>query len=514
VGSIPKSPGLRVESISTTCRRNENKEVGSGTVSEGNEVSGKDTGSLSRFIVPKKVANHSEGATGGKGTVGMMEVMLGNTQRTLGREGVYTKQQYIVELARRMPQAQLNTLGHHIDLDWFEEAYRQTRKDGAVGVDGVTSAEYERELKDNLGRLLEELKSGTYVAPPVKREYIPKDGKFKELRPIGIPTLADKVHQRAIVMILEPIYEQDFLPCSYGFRPKRSVHQAIDKMRQAIMEMGGCWIYEADIQKFFDNVNHSILRTTLDERIGDGVIKRVVSKWLHAGVMEGGRLEYPEDGTPQGGVISPLLSNIYLHSALDKWFELELKPQLKGRAELIRFADDFLVLTQLEEDAKQVAIAVPKRLSEYGLTLNGDKTRVVDFRRPVTGVIKPQTLDFLGFTHYWGKSQRGYWVVKWMTAKKKLRRAIRAVYDKCRKDRHKSVLEQSQSLNSTLKGHYGFYGVTNNIYRLKEFYEAVKRVWRKWLDRRDRDGHMTWKAFKRVLNRCPLVRPYIVHSFI
>jgi RNA-directed DNA polymerase len=253
---------------------------------------------------------------------------------------VSTRIERIAELARQMPSGVLTTLAHHIDVGWLKEAHRRTRKDGAVGVDRVTAEEYAKNLGANLQALLNRAKSGDhYRAPPVRRVHIPK-GDGTKTRPIGIPTFEDKILQRAVAMALEAVYEQDFLDCSYGFRPGRNAHGALDKLWHATMAMGGGWVYEADIEKFFDSVDHTKLREVLSQRVRDGVLLRLIGKWLNAGVMEEGNVYYPETGTPQGGVISPLLANIYLHDALDVWFEREVKPRLRGQATLIRFADD------------------------------------------------------------------------------------------------------------------------------------------------------------------------------
>jgi group II intron reverse transcriptase/maturase len=270
--------------------------------------------------------------------------------RTLGREIISTRQEKLAKLAQIEPRLELTTLAHHIDEVWLREAYRRTRKDGAVGVDGVTAAQYEADLEANLASLLERFKSGRYRAPAVRRVHIPKPGKAKKTRPIGIPTLEDKVLQRAVLMVLEPVYEQDFLDCSYGFRRGRSAHQALDALWRGLMEMGGGWIIDLDIQSFFDDVDWSHLRSFLDQRVRDGVIRRAIGKWLNAGVMESGEVSHPERGAPQGGVISPVLSNLYLHEVLDLWFEHEVKPRLRGRAFEIRFADDAALVFEREED--------------------------------------------------------------------------------------------------------------------------------------------------------------------
>jgi RNA-directed DNA polymerase len=241
---------------------------------------------------------------------------------------VSTKQRRIAKLARQAPDMAMD-LSHHMDLEWFEEAYRRTRKDGAVGVDGETAQAYAQDLQRNLQELIDRAKSGRYRAPPVKRVHIPK-GSGKETRPIGIPTFEDKVLQRAVAMALEPVYEQDFLDCSYGFRPKRSQHQALESLRKGLMELEGGYLIDLDIRRYFDTVDHRRIQQILRQRVRDGVIRRLIGKWLNAGVMEQRRVSYPEEGVPQGGVISPLLSNIYLHEVLDTWFEHQVKPRLMG----------------------------------------------------------------------------------------------------------------------------------------------------------------------------------------
>jgi group II intron reverse transcriptase/maturase len=411
-----------------------------------------------------------------------------------------------------MPDVSFTSLAYHIDLEWMYEAYRRTRKDGAVGVDDVTAEEYEKDLGENLRSLLERLKSGRYIAPPVKRKYIPKgEGRF---RPIGIPTLEDKILQRAVVMVLTPLYEQDFLDCSYGFRPERSVHQALEALWKGVMRMGGCWLLEVDIKSYFDTVNRKHLREFLRKRVRDGVLLRIIGKWLKAGVFEDGAIHYPKEGTPQGGVVSPLISNIYLHEVLDVWFEEEVKPRLNGQAELIRFADDYVILFTDKRDAFRVQEVLPKRFGKYGLTLHDEKTRLVDFHRPSGSRRHSETFVLLGFTHYWGKSRKGNWVVQRKTAQKKLKTAVRKVYKWCKVHRHDPIEEQWQALCRKVQGHYGFYGITFNMRSLNRFYEQVKRAWRKWLSRRSRKKDMPWDRFNRLLERYPLPRPRIVHSFV
>jgi group II intron reverse transcriptase/maturase len=258
---------------------------------------------------------------------------------TSGSTTVSTKLEQIAKLAREMPQAALTTLAHHIEIDWLREAYRRTRKDGATGIDRQTADEYARNLDENLCSLLERAKSGGYVAPPVRRVHIPK-GDGSRTRPIGIPTFEDKVLQRAVAMVLGAVYEQSFLDCSYGFRPGRSAHQALRLVQHRAVVMAGKWVLEVDIRNFFGTLEHSLLQDIVRKRVRDGVLLRLIGKWLNAGVMENGAIEYPEAGTPQGGVISPILANIYLHEVLDEWFARQVVPRLAGRATLVRFADD------------------------------------------------------------------------------------------------------------------------------------------------------------------------------
>ncbi len=433
---------------------------------------------------------------------------------------VSTKQQRIAEMAKRSPQMGFTSLAYLMDMDWLREAFRRTRKDGAPGVDGQTWAEYAKNLEANLQSLLDRAKSGTYRAPPVRRVYIPKAGSSTETRPIGIPTLEDKVLQRAVVMLLEPIYEQDFDAGSYGFRPGRSAHQALEDLWQRTMDSRGGWILEVDIRKFFDTLDHAHLREFLQLRVRDGVLKRLIGKWLKAGVMEEGNVSYPDAGSPQGGVISPLLANVYLHYVLDRWFRQEVQPRLKGKAHLIRYADDFVILFAREDDARRVKEVLPQRFGRYGLTLHPDKTRLVPFQRPpyrATGKggdagHRPGTFDLLGFTHYWGRSWRGSWVVMRQTASKRLSRAVQGIAQWCRRNRHLPVRVQHAKLSQKVCGHYAYYGITNNGRALRGFLDAVQRCWRKWLDRRNRKREMHWERFNRLLERYPLPPPKIVHS--
>ena len=438
---------------------------------------------------------------------------------TSNSESVSTRQQRIAMLAKQSPQMAFISLNHYLDLEWLREAFHRTRKDGAPGVDGQTWADYAENLEENLQSLLNRAKSGTYRAPPVRRVHIPK-GTGKETRPIGIPTLEDKVLQRSVVMILEAIYEQDFYDCSYGFRPGRSAHQALESLWTQTMKTGGGWILEVDVRKFFDTLDHGHLRAFLKQRVRDGMLLRLIGKWLNAGVLEDECLTYPEAGSPQGGVVSPILANVFLHYVLDVWFVNEVQPRLKGRAFLIRYADDFVIGFTREDDARRVMEVLPKRFGKYGLTIHPDKTRLVPFRRPSYASSpkggpqgdRPGTFDLLGFTHYWSRSRKGNWVVKRKTSASRFTRALRRIAHWCRLHRHRPIAEQHGILSQKLRGHFGYYGITGNSVALNRFREEVRRVWRKWLVRRKRGNRPPWRWFARLQERYRL--PYVatIHS--
>ena len=429
---------------------------------------------------------------------------------------ISTRLRRIARLAREDPERSFLSLAHYIDEYWLQEAYSRTRKDGAVGVDGTTAEQYAEHLGDNLRSLLDRFKSGLYKAPPVKRVHIPK-GSGSQTRPIGIPSFEDKVLQRAVAMLMEAIYEEDFLDCSYGFRSGRSAHDALRDLWRELMGMGGGWVLEVDIRSFFDELDHGHLRSFLDRRVRDGVIRRVIGKWLQAGVLEEGRLRHPVTGTPQGGVISPLLANIYLHEVVDRWFEEEVKPRLGGRAVLIRYADDLVIVFGEELDARRVEEVLPKRLARFGLQLHPEKTRLVRFQVP-RGKGSPArshesgAFTFLGFTHYWGKSRKGNWVIKRKTAASRFTRSLSRVRQWCRRCRHEPVPWQQRQLSRGLCGHYAYYGIMGNYQALNNFHRQVTREWRKWLNRRSQKAKMTWERFNRLLVNYPLQRPRIIHA--
>ena len=425
---------------------------------------------------------------------------------------------WVAEMGRRYPDRAITTLSKHITVDLLRRAYQLTRKDGASGVDRVTGREYLQNLEENLEALCSQFHSGKYRAPPVRRVYIPKAGG-KE-RPIGIPTFEDKVLQRAVAMILEQIYEQEFLNCSYGFRPGRGAHQALEAARNAVMDYHGGVVIEVDIKSFFDRLDHGHLREFLDIRVRDGVIRRAIDKWLKAGVLEQGQVRRSSAGTPQGGVISPLLSNIYLHYVLDQWFEREVKPRLDGPCTLVRYADDVVIVASLASDARRVMEVLPKRFGRFGLELHPDKTRMIPFGKPTRGNKKggggkggPGAFTFLGLTHYWGKSRNGNWVVKQKTASSAFRRVVTVVGRWLMKVRHWKVREQHRQLCLKLQGHDAYYGVTGNYRALSGIRQYIRRCWLKSLLRRNRTRTMTWERFSLLLAAYPLPRPKIKHVY-
>ena len=422
-----------------------------------------------------------------------------------------TIQAQITEIARKYPNEGLTALNQYLTEDLLKESFRQLKKKAAAGVDGKDYAAYEQEIEQRLPGLVAEIKTGSYRALPAKRGFIPKPGK-DELRPLGIPAIEDKVAQKAVTGILGPIYEQEFYPFSHGFRQGKGPLTAVQALHEAMRKEGTNWIVELDIRKFFDTLSHSHLREFLRKRVRDGVILRLIDKWLKAGVMEAGAWKATEEGTPQGGIISPLLANLYLHEVLDKWFAEEIRCRLKGRSFLIRYADDAVMGFEHEEDAVRVIEVLPKRFARFGLSLNMEKTRLVDFQKSNNTEGKPETFDFLGFTHYWGKSRNGRAITKLKTAKDRLARSRKAAWESCRRNMHLPICEQSRRLNWKLRGHYSYYGITHNIRALRQYHLAVQKAWHQWLNRRGGQKRMNWQDYVALLTRNPLASPRIFHS--
>jgi group II intron reverse transcriptase/maturase len=400
-----------------------------------------------------------------------------------------------------------------MDEDFLTEAFHQLRKDAAAGIDKMTAEEYERNLKERITELHRRLVSREYRAQPARRVWIPKgDG---DQRPLAILVLEDKIVQRAVAMILEAIYEPHFCGFSYGFRRKRSAHQALTYLRQQCLELGINWIIDADIQKFFDNIGPAQLRTILQKRVNDGTILRLIGMWLHVGVMEEGAVVSSEEGVPQGAPISPILANIFLHTVLDEWFQNEVKPRMKGNCFLVRFADDFVAGFTLRSDAERGFRVLPKRFERYGLRIHPEKSRMVQFSRPYWRRGKgPGSFAFLGFTHYWAKTLQGSWTIKRKTLGKRLSRFLTGIWDWCKANRHEPVEEQCQTLSAKLRGHYQYYGVRGNFKMLEVSYEHARKVWRYWLTRRNSKKRMNWVKFaEKVIKFFELPKPRIVHAF-
>jgi len=416
----------------------------------------------------------------------------------------------VVERAQREPEGRFHSLAHLIDVPALERAYRRTRKDAAVGVDGVTKEQYGQDLERNLQDLHGRMKAKRYRHQPIRRVHIPKEGG--KTRPIGVSAFEDKLVQDAVREVLEAIYEQDFLDCSYGFRPKRSAHDAIRTLDRIVHRGEVSWILEADIVSFFDSLDRKKLKEMLGVRVADGSLLRLIGKCLHVGVLEGVELSTSETGTAQGSVLSPLLGNVYLHYALDLWFEQEVKPRLRGRATLIRYCDDFVIGFEQEDDARCVMDWLGKRLGRFGLALHPDKTRLLPFRRPPSGQKGgkgPATFDFLGFTFYWARNRKGRWGMLCKTRSASLRRIIRSVYDWCRRYRHSSVKDQHAALRRRIQGHFNYFGVSGNFRSLLLVVEQAKRSWYKWLCRRSQRKRLTWERFVDLLRDFPLPRPRI-----
>jgi group II intron reverse transcriptase/maturase len=416
----------------------------------------------------------------------------------------------IAERARKFKEEPLTNLSQFITCDMLYREFNQLNKYSSSGTDDQDWFDYSRLADQRLPELLSEYKSGSYKAPSIRRVYIPK-GKT-EKRPLGIPTIEDKVLQSAVRRVLEPIYEGMFKDFSYGFRPNRSCHKAIEYMFQKVSFGGMPYIIDADIQNYFGSINHRQLRSFLDQRVKDGKVRKMLDKWLKAGILEDDTLSYPEEGTPQGGIVSPLLSNIYLHYVLDEWFSEVIQPLLKGRSFIVRYADDFVLGFEREKDAKRVMEVLFKRFEKYSLRLHPEKTRMVNLNQPERG---NRSFDFLGFTHYMGKSRKGNPVLKRKTSKKKYSNALNNMGDWLKRNRHYKIRDIIHDLNVKLRGYYNYYGITFNARRLAGYFNEVKTLLHKWLNRRGGKPSWNWGRFAKLVNQwCPLLKPRIVHSYL
>jgi len=422
----------------------------------------------------------------------------------------------IAELAKQDAGRKFYSIAHFLTKEALWEAFDGLRKDAAAGVDGVTYADYAEHLIENLYKLHEELKSKTYRAQPLRRIYIDKEDGRK--RPISIPSLEDKIVQKATVRLLNAIFEQDFFDCSHGFRPGRSAHDALDEVGRVLCRKPTEYALELDICSYFDSIVRKQLMEMVERRVSDASILRLIGKWINIGVVDDGRLLVSETGTGQGQIISPLLANIYLHHVLDVWFEEEVKPRLKGQAYEIRYADDALLCFQYREDAERVLAVLPKRFARYGLQLHPEKTRLVEFGRRAHAratrmKTNTATFDFLGLTHRCATSRNGKFTVYVGTMKKRLKRGLTAIAEWCQSHRHDPVDYQQRMLNAKLRGHYQYYGRPTNYRYLWKFFRAVRGIWRKWLARRTRGKRLTWETFAKLLVRHPLLQPRITHAW-
>jgi len=417
-----------------------------------------------------------------------------------------TKQLQIAEIAKRYCDVPLSILHHYIDYEWLEWSMSGLKAKASAGVDGKLLSDYQKDKHERLAELLSAFKSGKYRAPPVKRVYIDKGGGKR--RPLGIPTIEDKLLQNAVKNVIEPVYELIFHDFSFGFRPHRSQHDAIRRIWGEINKNCVKYILDCDIQDYFGSIDHGWLREFLDKRVTDGVIRRQIHKWLKAGVFEDGLTVKSKSGTPQGGIISPLLSNIYLHEVLDEWF-CEIKPMLKGKCFLVRYADDSVLGFEHKEDAERVYKVIFKRFAKYGLTLHPDKTNLIEFKRRNKG----NTFDFLGFTFYWGVSRKGNLVLKHKTSSKGFTKAVNKFTAWMKVNRHTKIKVLIAQINVKLRGHYEYFGITFNSRSINKFYTTVKRVIFKWLNRRGGKNH-NWIYFTRLVDHwLPLIKPKIYHSY-
>ena len=466
-------------------------------------------GKSDRPIIPAKSSNAAEGpaveATEERG-LAKGNSPERNALRTQGRDSALSALERVRQAATRDKKQRFTALFHHIyDVERLRASFLSIKKDAAAGVDGETWEHYEENLEPNLQDLSHRLRRGAYRAKPVRRVYIPKVGKPGELRPLGVPALEDKIVQRATTEVLDAIYEQDFLEFSYGFRPGRSPHQALDALAVGIGTRKVNWVLDADIRKFYDTLDHGWRVRFIEHRIADRRVVRLIQKWLKAGVLEEGRRVQSEIGTVQGGSISPLLSNIYLHYVLDLWVQRWRQKQARGEVILVRFADDFVAGFQHRQEAERFLAELRQRFARFGLQLHADKTRIVEFgrfaeeNRRKRGGGKPETFNFLGFTHSYGKTRKGHFTVLRQTMRQRWQAKLRALKPELRRRMHTPIREQGTYLRSILMGHFRYYGVPMNGPALCAFRKAVGYLWRTVLRRRSQGNHLPWRRMRHYI---------------
>lgn len=425
----------------------------------------------------------------------------------------------IAAKARCEPKLRFTSLAHQITKERVWENLCQIPTDSAPGVDGQTVPVAKESFEIWIEAMLQTVHRQGYPAPNIRRVYIPKPGK-QEKRPLGVPCVADRALQRSAAQVLSAIYEQDFLSCSFGGRPGRGAHQALASLHEVISGRKVEWVLEADLKNCFGSLSHEWMLRFVEHRVGDRRLISLIRRWLKASILEDGKLHANEEGTPQGGSISVLLSNVYLHYVLDLWFERVVKPRLRGEAYLVRYIDDFVLCFQYRADALRVQKALCQRLGKFGLSLESTKTKLVEFGRfaqrhaSKRGRKRPETIYFLGFTLYCTRNRKGNFRVGLRTEKSRLRRALMRLQDQMRRMRHLSIREQTDCLNQMLRGHYAYYGIAGNIRALQRVHRAVERYWRKMLSSRSWQGQVWWKKFQQIKERFPLLRPklYLPYS--
>lgn len=449
--------------------------------------------------------------------MGNTKVVLTRKEDQLELNGLLSAVERIRQAACRDRKEQFTALWHHVyDLDRLRAAYLGLKREAAPGIDGETWRHYGEDRERNLQDLSERLKSGAYRAKPVRRAYIPKpDGKQ---RPLGVTVLEDKIVQRALVEVINGIYETDFLGFSYGFRPGRSPHDALNALMAGIMTRKVSWVLDADIRGYFDSIDHEWLVKFVQHRITDKRVIRHIRKWLQAGVMEQGIKFLPEEGVPQGGSVSPLLANIYLHYVLDLWADQWRRKQANGEMIIVRYADDFIIGFQHREEAIRFLEALRERFKRFRLELNADKTRLLEFGRFAAegrakrGQGKPETFDFLGFTHSCGRTRNGKFVVNRRSMRKRIRGKLKELKVELRRRLHNPVPEIGQWLRVVLLGHYRYYGVPGNSSKMEAFWYHVSLLWYKTLQRRSQRHGLNWERMNRFISRW-LPRPGIYHPY-
>lgn len=430
------------------------------------------------------------------------------------REKTTTKLQQITRVTQDKPNYKFTTLAHLLNEEYLANCFAELKRNKASGVDGISVEEYGKELRKNLQNLIGRMKSMIYRPQPVRRVYIPK-GNGKD-RPIGIPSVEDKIVQMGIAKILESIFEPNFIKDSYGFRKKKSCHGALARINDEILFKKTNYVIEADIEGFFDNVSHKWMVEFLNHRITDKRLIGLIVRFLKSGIIEEGKYYETDEGTPQGGILSPVLSNIYLHYVLDLWMEKKVKKEKKGYVNIIRYADDFIILVQNKSEGERILKELQDRMNKFDLKLSKEKTQMIEFGRfaEERSGKKTKTFDFLGFTHYCSKTREGKFKVGRKTSKKKYKQKMRNITEWIKKIKNKlSIAEIWKTLNLKLKGHYLYYGISGNSRKIEEFYRHVKRLAFKWINRRSQRKSLNWEKFDRYLTIFPLIKPEIYVSF-